>query len=258
MRVLILGGTSEAMALSRRLATDRRFDVTISLAGRTTSPLPQAVPVRFGGFGGVEGFKTYVRNDRMQAVIDATHPFAASMSANAVRACGDLNMPLISLTRPPWMKTPGDIWIDACDYDAAAASLGSRPKTVFLSVGRLNLSEFAKAPHHTYIARTIDPPGDIPLPPHIRFVFDRGPFELTTETAFLREVAIDVVVSKNSGGPATYPKIEAARNLSLPVVMISRPNKPTGNHVVASQEDAIAALEGLRDHAATPFSLRGV
>ncbi|MGJ4944879.1 cobalt-precorrin-6A reductase [Bradyrhizobium sp. HKCCYLS1011] len=242
MRILILGGTTEASELARLLAGDARFQPTLSLAGRTTSPKPQPIPTRIGGFGGVAGLEAWLRDNAIAAVIDATHPYAAQISAHAVAACRAVSLPLASIVREPWRREDADRWIEVDTPQDAAAALGGEPAHVFLSLGRLELAAFGAAPQHHYIARTIDPPGDVPLPPDIRFVYERGPFDDANEDAFLRRERIQAVVSKNSGGAATYPKIAAARRLQIPVVMIARPDKPGGVPLDGAQ----AALRWLK------------
>jgi precorrin-6A/cobalt-precorrin-6A reductase len=255
LRVLILGGTTEAFALAKLIAGDDRFAATLSLAGRTSNPRPQPLPTRMGGFGGADGLAGFLGESAIDVVIDATHPYADQISANALAACGRIGVPLMSLARPAWQADARDRWHVVRDADAAAAALGPTPCRVFLSLGRLDLHAFAPAPHHHYVARTIDPPQQTVLPPDIRFLQARGPFDREGETRLLRDEKIDVIVSKNSGGTATYAKIEAARDLGLPVVMIARPHKAAG-HVVHSAEEAVAWLER-RLHDAAP-SLRGV
>jgi precorrin-6A/cobalt-precorrin-6A reductase len=247
MRLLILGGTTEASALARLLAADARFAPTLSYAGRTAKPSLQPIPCRVGGFGGAEGLARWLAHEKIAAVVDATHPFAARISANAVAACRALAIPLASIVRPAWQPKTGDRWTCVGSAAEAAEKLGLIPQRVFLTVGRLELAAFASARHHFYLARTIDPPGDVFLPPNIRFVLDRGPFDVETEAALLVRERIAVLVSKNSGGSAIYGKIEAARRLGLPVVMIDRPEKPAG-HAVA---DANAAYRWLDDLYAT-------
>lgn len=241
MRILILGGTTEASALAQRLSGDTRFEATLSLAGRTSQPRAQPVATRVGGFGGVEGLARYLREHRIDAVVDATHPYADQMSANAVAACKQSNVPLASLMRPAWQSLPADKWQIVPSPADAAAALGPAPRRVFLSLGRLDLHAFAAAPQHQYVARIIDPPGRIELPPDVRFIQARGPFDFAAEKKLLVDETIEVIVSKNSGGGATYPKIEAARELGLPVIMIERPHKAAGE-VVAGPDEAMAWL----------------
>lgn len=251
MRVLILGGTTEASALARRLADDTHFEATLSLAGRTAQPAPQALPTRIGGFGGIDGLVRHLRDEKIVAVIDATHPYADQMSAHAVAACGQAAVPLASLVRAPWTRQAGDDWIEAVDTRAAANAIGHDPRRVFLTIGRQELPVFAGAPQHHYLARIIDAPAGDALPPNLTLVQARGPFDLAAEIALLRDRRIEVVVSKNAGGEATYAKIEAARALGVPVIMIARPDKPAG-YVTATPEDAVAWLDHVRR------SLRGV
>ncbi len=238
--------------MAQRLADDKRFQATLSLAGRTSSPRAQPLPTRIGGFGGVDGLAQYLRDRRIGAVVDATHPYADQMSANAVAACRQCDVPLASLVRAPWRAVAGDRWQIVPDAAAAAAALGPEARRVFLSLGRLDLHVFASAPQHRYVARSIDPPQQAGLPPDLRFLRARGPFELDMERRLLIDEKIDVVVSKNSGGNATYAKIEAARALHLPVVMIERPCKAAGDIVPGVEQ----AIEWLAGHAAP--SLRGV
>jgi precorrin-6A/cobalt-precorrin-6A reductase len=255
IRILILGGTTEASVLARRLAGDPRFAATLSLAGRTTSPASQPLPTRISGFGGEDGLARWLEAEAIAAVIDATHPYATQISANAVAACARLSLPLASIARPPWTPQPGDRWTEAPSAEAAASLLATdpEPRRVFLSLGRLELASFASAPHHDYLARLIEPPTNMILPPRIRFIFERGPFDKTSEAHLIAAERIEAMVSKNSGGLATYAKIEAAREAGLPVIMIARPRKPRGE-VVQSPEDAVAWLA---DHIATS-SRRGV
>jgi precorrin-6A/cobalt-precorrin-6A reductase len=257
MRVLILGGTTEASELARLLANDRRFETTLSLAGRTSNPRMQPVRTRHGGFGGIDGLAAWLEREAMEAVIDATHPYADQISSHAVAACGRLTIPLATIMRPAWQPQPDDRWLNVASAEAAADALGPKPKNVFLSLGRLELGAFSRSPHHHYIARTIEPPDDITLPPDIRLMFDRGPFDGQAETALLKQERIDVLVSKNSGGAATYPKIQAARQLGIPVVMIERPRKLRG-HAVSNAEGASGWLEQQFAHRTPPCSARGV
>jgi precorrin-6A/cobalt-precorrin-6A reductase len=257
MRILILGGSSEASALVRLVAGDERFSPTLSLAGRTMRPKAQPLPMRSGGFGGTAGLQSWLRREAVATVIDATHPYAVRISANAVAACASLGIALASIVRPPWMPLAGDRWIGVDSATAAARALGDGPVRVFLSLGRLELAAFTAAPQHDYIARTIDPPGAGPLPPRIRFVHGRGPFDTIGETAFLARERIDMVVSKNSGGEATYAKIAAARDIGLPVVMIARPTKPAGI-ALAGPEAALRWLEERLAHDGASRTRRGV
>jgi precorrin-6A/cobalt-precorrin-6A reductase len=244
LRVLILGGTTEASALARQVAGDARLAPILSLAGRTANPRPQPIATRTGGFGGIDGLVRFLRDDAIDAVIDATHPYADQMSAHAVAACRETGVPLGSLVRPAWQPDAGDRWQVVPDFDAAARALGTTPRRVFLSLGRQELHVFAAAPQHHYIARLIERPERQDLPPDLRLIQARGPFDRDAQRRLLAGERIEVVVSKNAGGEATYAKIEAARMLGLPVVMIARPHKPA-SHVLAGVEQAVAWLHGL-------------
>ena len=239
-RILILGGASEARALAARVAADPRLDGIISLAGRTESPAAHDLPMRVGGFGGVEGLTRYLIEERIARVVDATHPFAAQISANARAACEATHTPLLVLAREPWRPVIGDRWIDVADSAAAARALGAAPRRVFLSTGRQGVSAFRAAPQHDYLLRVIEPPREEDLPPRCDVIFGRGPFARDDERELMQERRIDILVTKNSGGAAAYPKIEAARELRIPVVMIAPP--PGGDAKTVYTLDAVMAF----------------
>jgi precorrin-6A/cobalt-precorrin-6A reductase len=223
LRVLILGGTTEATALARLVAGRPEIDAVLSFAGRTLSPVPPPIPHRIGGFGGVEGLARFLVAEGTGAVVDATHPYAVRIAANAVAACAAAGVPLAVLSRPPWSAVDGDRWTEVDDAPAAAAALGPVPRRVFLTVGRLELDAFAAAPQHAYLVRTVDPP-DPPVPlPRLTLIQGRGPFAQADERALMEREGVEVLVTKNSGGTATHGKIAAARALGLPVVVIRRP-----------------------------------
>jgi len=247
MRLLILGGTTEASALARHIAGRSDLDPILSLAGRTQHPVMPPIPYRTGGFGGVAGLKAYLTDAHTDAVIDATHPFAAQMSAHAAKACRELALPLAMFTRAPWRAVPGDRWEPVADMDAAAAALGDRPRRVFLTVGGLQLAAFAAAPQHHYLVRTIDPPDVTGLSDH-RLILARGPFTVDDETALMRDAAIDVLVTKNSGGKATAAKLAAARALSIEVIMVERPKSED----VPTSETLDAVMAWIEAHRPTP------
>jgi precorrin-6A/cobalt-precorrin-6A reductase len=252
-RILILGGTAEARQLAGRLAGRNGLDVTLSLAGRTATPAAQPVPVRVGGFGGAAGLAEYLVSERIDALIDATHPYANLISANAVEAARRSGVPLIALRRPPWIAVAGDRWIEANDVDEAVRAIGQTPRRVFVALGRNELAPFRDAPQHFYLIRSVDPV-DPPLPlPHVGYVTGRGPFSEADDRELMTEHRIDVVVAKNSGGAATYGKIAAARVLGIDVIVLRRPRAPDGA-AVETIEDAIARL----DHALTSATARGV
>jgi precorrin-6A/cobalt-precorrin-6A reductase len=241
LRVLLLGGTSEAMELAARLEADPRVAATTSLAGRTAGHRLPRGDVRVGGFGGVEGLTACLREAGVEAVIDATHPFAATISRNAAAACAAAGVPRVLVLRPPWRPEPGDRWIPAADTAEAAALVPRHGRRVFLTVGRQELAAFAGIDAAWFLVRMIEPP-DGPLPlRHHEVVLARGPFSPADEAALIARNGIDLIVSKNSGGGATYPKIAAARAVGIPVVMIARPEPPPGDTVA----DADAALAWL-------------
>jgi precorrin-6A/cobalt-precorrin-6A reductase len=225
-RILILGGTAESRALAARLAQRRDLAVTLSLAGRTAKPAAQPVPVRIGGFGGAEGLARHIAAEQIDALIDATHPYAAVMSANAARAAQVARVPLLALRRPPWTPLAGDRWIEVADMRAAVDALGAAPRRVFLTLGRKELAPFTQAPQHHYLVRSVDPVEPPLAVPSASYVVARGPFTEAGDGALLTAHAIEIVVAKNSGGSATYAKIAAARALALPVVMLRRPPLP--------------------------------
>jgi precorrin-6A/cobalt-precorrin-6A reductase len=252
-RILILGGTLEARRLAERLRGRADVAITVSLAGRTARPAAQPVPVRVGGFGGAEGLAAYLRAERIVALIDATHPYAATISANAARAAAAAGVRLLALRRPPWQPTAHDRWTEVADVPAAVQVLGPAPRRVFLTLGRKELGSFATAPQHHYLVRSVDPI-DPPLRvPHAIYLLARGPFAEAAERNLLRAHAIDAVVAKNSGGEATYGKIAAARRLGVEVIMLLRPPLPAVPSV-ASAEQAVAWL----DHALASVAARGV
>ncbi|WP_417586419.1 cobalt-precorrin-6A reductase [Pararhodobacter oceanensis] len=233
--LLVLGGTSEATALCQRLS-EAGIRATLSYAGRVARPARQALPQRIGGFGGVEGLIAYLRNNAITHVIDATHPFAAQMSTNAVAACAELGVPLVALTRLPWQAEAGDDWINVSDIAGAVAALQRPAMRVMLAVGRMHLAEFAPNPQHFYLLRLIDAP-DAPLPfPDCEVVQARGPFTLADDLELMRAQRIDLVVSKNAGGGGASAKIEAARALGLPVIMIDRPAIPARREMHSVEE----------------------
>lgn len=203
------------------------LEAVFSYAGRTGSPAPQPLPMRVGGFGGVPGLVAYLRAEAISHVIDATHPFAAQMSANAVAACAATATPLIALERVPWQPQPGDNWQRVADIAAAVAALPEAPARVFLAIGRQSLAPFAARPQHHYLLRLVDPP-EAPLPlPNTSVVLARGPFDVAGDTALLRDHAITHIVAKNAGGTGAEAKLAAARALRLPVILIDRPALPS-------------------------------
>jgi precorrin-6A/cobalt-precorrin-6A reductase len=226
--VLILGGTMEAAALARALADQPGCRVITSLAGRTTNPGALHGELRSGGFGGPDGLASYLGEQAIDVLINATHPFAAAISRHAFDAAERAGIPHLRLLRPPWMKQAEDRWIDASDAADAAARLPGLASRVFLTTGHRDLEAFAGLDDIWFLIRTIEPAVGGPLPRHVLCVKARGPFHETRELALMEKHRIDAVVTKASGGTATYAKIEAARRLGLPVVMIRRPPPPPG------------------------------
>jgi precorrin-6A/cobalt-precorrin-6A reductase len=236
-RILILGGTAEARALAGRLDG---HEVITSLAGRTRKPATPAGELRSGGFGGTAGLAAYLRQAGIEAVIDATHPFAAEISANAVAACEQEGVPRVALVRPPWRAEPGDDWTEVADADAAAAALAGHA-TAFLAVGRQGLAPFARCRDIAFVVRVVEPPDALPLAT-ATVVTGRGPFALADERALLAEHRIEVVVAKNAGGDRA--KLDAARQAGLPVILIARPPPPPGQRA-ETVADAVAWLTQL-------------
>ncbi len=215
----------EASAMARRLA-DQGLAATLSYMGRVERPKPQPIPVRIGGFGGVPGLVAYLKDHQITHVIDATHPFAAQMSSNAVAACAQTQTPLIALTRPAWQPGPGDDWQRLPDMESAVAALAGPARRIMLAIGRMHLAEFAAQPQHHYLLRLVDAPTETPPLPHHTITIDRGPFSAEADEALMRDHAIDLIVAKNAGGTGSVSKLEAARALKLPVLMIDRPPLP--------------------------------
>jgi precorrin-6A/cobalt-precorrin-6A reductase len=241
-RVLILGGTGDAAQLAAQAAQLQGVEVITSLAGRTHRPVTPAGRVRIGGFGGDTGLVDYIRAQRIDFLIDATHPFAVHISCTAAHAAQVCGLPHVLLMRPPWEPLEGDRWIAVDSIAAAVSILPSVARRVFLTTGRQDLAAFAPLTDLWFLMRMVDPPTpDTPVPPGT-LVLARGPFALEDERALLQTYAIETIVSKNSGGEATYAKISAARELALPVVMIQRPPAPAGGEQVADVEAALGWL----------------
>ena len=250
MNILILGGTTEASALARALEDAPPFRPILSLAGRTRAPTLPAIPSRRGGFGGIPGLIAYLETERIDALIDATHPFAAQMHTHAAAAAHATGTPRLVLLRPAWRPTPEDLWTTLPSMEAAVQALGPTPRRVFLTVGQQELAPFRAAPWHDYLIRSVEPPDPASLPPRTRCIAARGPFHEASERALLQSERIEVMVSKNSGGTAVEAKLAAARALRLPVLLVARPPEPEPP-IVASIPEALAWL-----HA--QVALRGV
>lgn len=230
-KILILGGTGDARELATRVAEMPGMEVITSLAGRTHQPATFSETTRVGGFNGVLGLTDYLRQHHIDRLIDATHPFAAQISFNAATAAAVVGIPHLMVIRPPWKPELDDRWIDVNSYADAAAVLPQLAQRIFLTIGRLELPAFAHLRDLWFLMRMVDPPQpDAPTPPGT-LLLERGPFSLESERSLLREYEIGAIVSKNSGGDATYAKILAARELRLPVVMVQRPPMPVGEQV---------------------------
>ncbi|SDJ48218.1 cobalt-precorrin-6A reductase [Streptomyces indicus] len=242
--VLILGGTTEARALATALAARPGLRVTTSLAGRVSAPARLEGEVRVGGFGGADGLGAWLRDARVDALVDATHPFAAAMSTHAAQAAARTGVPMVALRRPGWSAGPGDVWHDARSLPEAAELLPALGHRVFLTTGRLGLGAFAHLTDQHFLVRSVEPP-DPPLPPHTEVLLARGPFTPDGERELLRTHRIDVLVTKDSGGAATAAKLGAARELGIPVVVVRRPAAPPGVPSVADVAGVLAWLDGV-------------
>ncbi|MFK0233142.1 cobalt-precorrin-6A reductase [Streptomyces vinaceus] len=248
--VLILGGTTEARRLAEALAGDPSCHVTTSLAGRVASPVLPPGDARIGGFGGATGLAAWIVAHDVTRVVDATHPFAERMSFNAAEAQALTGVPLLALRRPGWTPRPGDDWTFADSLDEAAERLPGLGSRAFLTTGRMGLHTFAHLTDTWFLVRSVDPPPDFvrgdpqaaPVPPRLEVLLDRGPFALEGERELIARHRIDVLVTKDSGGTATAPKLTAAREAGIPVLVVRRPPVPEG---VARAESVAAALEWL-------------
>ncbi len=250
-RLLLLGGTGEALALAEELQKSfaSRIETITSLAGRTRHPARVPGAVRLGGFGGVEGLVRLLRDERITAVVDATHPFAAQMSRHARLAAEAVKLPRLRLTRPPWQQHPQDNWIIVKDiHEAVAAVAGlaeKKPRSrlkVFLTIGPQDANPFLKITETDFILRQIDPQ-ETAMPSNVHIIIGRGPFTFENEVEVLTQQGVQVLVTKASGGAATYAKIAAARQRQIPVIMIARPDPEPGETVT----EVAAALRWLAE-----------
>ncbi|MBW8740408.1 MAG: cobalt-precorrin-6A reductase [Streptomyces turgidiscabies] len=238
MRVLILGGTTEARRLAELLHGTPGLAVTSSLAGRVAGPRLPPGAVRVGGFGGAEGLAAWLREHAVDVLVDATHPFAGTMSFHAARAAETAHVPLLALRRPGWAPAEGDVWHEAGSLAVAAELLPSLGRRVFLTTGRMGLGAFAALDDLWFLVRSVDAP-EGPAPARMEVLLDRGPFTLAGERELLLRHRVDVVVTKDSGGAATAPKLTAAREAGVPVIVVRRPPVPEGVRVVAGPEEAV-------------------
>jgi precorrin-6A/cobalt-precorrin-6A reductase len=234
--LLILGGTAEARELASELHA-AGIAVTTSLAGRVARPRLPAGEVRIGGFGGPPALATWLTEHRVCAVVDATHPFAERISASAVTACERAGVPLLRLERPGWAQRADDRWQWADDVQAAASAIAP-DRRVLLTTGRQGLAAFAHRDDAWFLIRCVDEPQP-PLPPHRELLLARGPYTLQNELALVDEHRIDLVVTKDSGGPHTHAKLDAARERGLPVIVVRRPRRPADPHTVTTVDGAL-------------------
>lgn len=243
MKTLLLGGTTEARQLAEALDARTDIDATLSLAGATSSPARLALPVRRGGFGGVDGLMRYLNTNGVDRVIDATHPFAARISENAAAACRARGIPLWRIQRPAWRAASGDDWHDVANADIAAERLAGFGRRVFLSIGARSLAPFEAVADKHWIVRSIEAPEPPPAFDHWTLIRARPPFAYADELALLETQRVDVLVSKNSGGSATRAKLDAARTLAIPVLMIARPTLTPPARLFDTPAALIAALD---------------
>ncbi len=229
-RVLILGGTGEARKLAAFLLTQPELTVISSLAGRTQDPLLPPGPVHTGGFGGIPGLVSFLETAEIHAVLDATHPFAQKISHHSFIATQKLGIPHIYVVRRAWSKTKADRWYEVPDHQTAAGLIPQLGQHIFLTIGRQELCHYAQVPGW-FLMRMIEPPDPNQARPKGEILLQRGPFGLEEEITLMQTHRIDLLVSKNSGGPATFSKILAARRLNCPVIMIQRPSLPNSVQV---------------------------
>jgi precorrin-6A/cobalt-precorrin-6A reductase len=241
--ILVLGGTGEARELANAL-DEAGVPVVSSLAGRVSNPRLPRGEVRVGGFGGPAAFAGWLREHGVTAVLDATHPFAARISASAAQACPAARVPLLRLERPGWVQRPGDQWRRVPSLTRAAAAVAPLGRRVLLTTGRQGLSAFAGMTEAWFLVRCVEPP-EPPLPPAHELLLDRGPYTLAGELELIDRHAIDLIVTKDSGGRLTEAKLDAARQRRLPVIVVQRPARPD----VGTVRTVAEALAWTLDHA---------
>lgn len=243
MRALILGGTGEGRDVAAILHA-AGWRVTSSLAGRVSNPKLQVGEVRIGGFGGPAGLTQWILREEVEVIIDATHPFAERISASAAEASRATGIPLIALHRPEWKPRPRDRWIPVKSMQEAAEKAARDYHHIFLTIGRQQLAPFAQDSHNLYVVRAVEHP-QVALPQRHRFILSRGPFTLESEKKLMIDNQIDCVVTKNSGGPLTHAKLDAARDLGIDVVMVQRPQLPKVTHVATSAAEVVEIIDSL-------------
>ncbi len=248
--ILILGGSSEAFNLAEKLENHASYHPISSLAGRTSVPRKPAGTYRTGGFGGVDGLAYYIKQETISAIIDATHPFAQKITTNASSAANQTNCPIIHISRPPWQKEKGDNWIEVDTMQEAAEKITPSHSPCFLTIGRLELSAFLNRTDIEFLCRAIEPPKStdpikqnirIPKnedqwPENFRFIYAKGPYDYENEISLIKQQNIQSIVTKNSGGDKAKAKLDVARDLDIPVVMIKRPSPLKGMTVETTNE----------------------
>jgi precorrin-6A/cobalt-precorrin-6A reductase len=250
-KILILGGTSQARAIAAALAGRKDLAVSVALAGRTKDPVayPEGVEMLVGGFGGVAGLAYFLRNESIDLLIDATHPFAAGMSGHAAEAARLTGTKAVASGRPAWEPRPGDNWTEVAGHAEAIEALGKPRRRVFLSIGRQHVHLWQEAPQHFYLMRSVEPIDNLDAFPDVEAILARGPFNLADEKELMTSRGIDVLVTKNAGGEATKAKLDAARVLGLPVILIRQP-VASALPVAGSVEDILAIIAMVRKSAA--------
>ena len=221
--------------------SQRNIPAIFSYAGRVKKPKAQPLPTRVGGFGGVDGLAAFITQQRITHVVDATHPFASKMSPNVLAAALQTGIPAIALTRPAWAPTTHDNWQHVASIEDAVSALEGPPQRVLLAIGRMHLAAFAAQPQHHYVLRLVDEPTAPPPLAHFTTTVDRGPFTLEGDLALLKTQRIERIVCKNAGGEGAVSKLDAARALGVPVIMIDRPQLPA-RHEVHSVDQVLAWL----------------
>ncbi|MGH7045489.1 MAG: cobalt-precorrin-6A reductase [Stellaceae bacterium] len=242
----MLGGTSEGFALARVLGDESGLRVVSSLAGVTSNPRLPRGKVRIGGFGGIDGLSAYLRDNRIGIVVDATHPFAATIGGNAETACHRVGVPLLRLERPVWTPGHGDRWIEVADWAEAAAVVARTARRVLLAVGRREVAAFATLAQIWFLVRAVEAPDPMPGFEQAELLLARGPFSRDDERRLLIAHRVDTIVCRNSGGSAAKAKLVAARELGLQVVLRRRPPRPGSLPCAASVSEAAAWVRALR------------
>ncbi len=241
-RVLVLGGTGEGREIAARLADSVDLEAVTSLAGRVRDPRWPEGEVRVGGFGGAEGLAQWLAENDIRALLDATHPFASRITANAYLAARTCAIPFAICQRPSWEQHPQDRWFPARDLSQAAEVVPALGTRAFLTIGRQGVSAFAGVGGVKFLVRSIDPPTGA-MPASHELILARGPFDVESERELMLRHNIDVVVTKSSGGDQTYAKLVAARQLGLPVIVVARPPAPAGVDSFDSPAAAVTWLE---------------